>query len=240
MIKQILIRISLMMIFLVVALSILNQYGEKSETQFIKGISFSTIKFVDSNNRSMASGSLILAPSGKLLILTNYHVCEGFSDVINFRILPVTPHHGRVLKSNIKIDLCIVEAPKDILDYKIPLILASKSGYYEKVLALGYPLDGPLTPSYGFLLERRKIPIAMHDSKDCPDDSLKLNFGYYVSCIITMVVDITNLTTFPGNSGSPVVNLKGELVGVINSGDNRTNYGNIIPLEDVKEFLKDQ
>jgi hypothetical protein len=48
----------------------------------------------------------------------------------------------------------------------------------------------------------------------------------------------TNIPAFGGNSGSPVVNFWGHLTGVLYAGDNSVNWGILIPLESVIEFLK--
>lgn len=42
---------------------------------------------------------------------------------------------------------------------------------------------------------------------------------------------------YPGNSGSMAINQEGEVVGVFNSTSSNTNYSNIVPLEDLKNFL---
>lgn len=58
-------------------------------------------------------------------------------------------------------------------------------------------------------------------------------------CILTVKEAYsTAITIFPGNSGSPLVNFWGNVVGVAFAGNNETNWGMMVSLHDVKEFLK--
>ncbi len=56
-------------------------------------------------------------------------------------------------------------------------------------------------------------------------------------CLRQLKSILTTLGIYPGNSGSPVVNKYGNLVGVVFAGNNQTNYGYVIPLKQVREFL---
>ena len=47
----------------------------------------------------------------------------------------------------------------------------------------------------------------------------------------------TNMIMHPGNSGSPVVDKLGRVIGVAFAIDGRTNYGYIVNLQDLKDFL---
>lgn len=47
----------------------------------------------------------------------------------------------------------------------------------------------------------------------------------------------TNMTIFPGNSGSPVVDKLGRVVGVVFAADTRTNYGFVVSLKDLQDFI---
>tara|TARA_R100000008_G_scaffold86793_1_gene81633 strand:- start:2231 stop:2983 length:753 start_codon:yes stop_codon:yes gene_type:complete len=151
---------------------------------------------------SSGSGSIIIY-GGSLAILTAAHICnlgpledivrKSGGDIVHKAIDRSNKVHALfILKYNLKLDICILGAQKtkDLPNY--PLVLAVKAPEYaEKVYNLAAPvgiIDGEMVPVY----EGRFF------------GNSKRNAFY-------------GIPTIGGSSGSPIVNIKGELVGVIHS-----------------------
>lgn len=90
-----------------------------------------------------------------------------------------------------------------------PLSLAKSAGPFEEEWIVGYPMDFGLTITHGY-------------------SQLK-------AIVYNGIQVISTTSVLPGNSGSPVLNRYGHIIGVVSTLNNgRTGY---IPLEDVKNFL---
>ena len=86
----------------------------------------------------------------------------------------------------------------------------------------------------GVLPEQCMLP--KHSQEDVELDymffKLKVKF-----CVLTVEnAYTTSVVIHPGNSGSPVINFWGNVVGVVFAADG-TNWGRMVPLHDVKRFL---
>ena len=62
-------------------------------------------------------------------------------------------------------------------------------------------------------------------------------FGEFKLCIENVMALQTTVVGLPGNSGSPVVNQYGHLIGVLFAGDNQVHWSDLVPLEDIKKLL---
>jgi len=158
------------------------------------------------------TGFGVVSPyTGKTYILTNAHVCEIATAVV--------PPEGamyalKILKIADYTDLCIAEA-----GYLDSFISVSHSDLkaFDHINILGHGLLLPLTYTEGHYVGR------------IPDQVLSVFMpGYGTASIL------------PGNSGSPVMNDAGELVGVAYaSGDAVNNRVLMVPLADIYSFIAD-
>jgi len=186
----------------------------------------------------------VKAPSGKIYTLTNAHVCAlGKDGVImvqdklnSGRLLP-----KRIIEVYKENDLCLVEG----LEGYSGLELANNAEVGDMVWAIGYPLGEGLNISNGRIKEFGKVDVVdpEMDIKDCTGPEMhveqyQLLFMDFEVCAITRQAEETDVPTYPGNSGSPLVNYYGNIEGVIFASNGDTHWGSSVPLTDVKKFLQ--
>lgn len=204
-------------------------------------VSHSSVRLVGPMGEPHGSGSVVKY-ADKEVIITNWHVCESYRDKSNITLLIDDSFFlSKQITSDLELDLCAIEYTPTIRDFshRIALELTDKPlRRFDKLMVLGYPLDSMLSPIFGYVLGPKRITIAFgYKQGKCLEGFREEATMFFTLCVKDYNLIVTNLQTFPGNSGSPVVNEQGELVGVINSGEGTLNYGNMILLEDLRKFL---
>lgn len=193
--------------------------------------------------QGLGTGFQVKAPSGRVVTMTNAHVCDlakndiimVFDKKISNRYVP-----KRVLERYAKNDLCIVEGLEGYGG--LELADSYKVGQYN--YAVGYPLGEELNISGGYLKGLSDVLIGLPEvpSSECtgPDNRImKINlfFGSYELCSIIRKAMQTNINIHPGNSGSPMVNEDEEVTGVVFATNSITKWGSSVPLEYVVDLL---
>lgn len=175
---------------------------------------------------------------GHSALMTNDHVCT----VAQGGYVTVEQDSGRlsikkIIKRNFMRDLCLVDG------VPAPTLSLAKNGpsRFDQVRVMGHPLLKPTAESTGQFTGSGIIELGLSPSEDgtCPETAEQVESLFGNFCVQRMEVGFTTVPIAPGNSGSPVVNMSGEVIGVMNSGDNVIHHGNFIPLEYVKEMLND-
>jgi len=191
------------------------------------------------------TGFAIKAPSGRILTVTNAHVCE----VAQNGKAAARWDNGRytnldVLEVDAKHDLCLLSGlPGGIEGLEMAW---NDAQINDPVYVIGHPLLYPNTYSEGLVRDRTDIFIVkkqyVEDEQECSD--LDLKYKVYPSVFGDVAVCGEEFDSFgmsakimPGNSGSPVFNMKGKVVGVVFAGDNRTGDGSYVPLEHLERIL---
>lgn len=169
------------------------------------------VKITDQSGNSGGTGFYIKLPSGKTSILTNSHVCDLQKAGIIFISddSSIRQPHNIIINSAYT-DLCLVAG-----DEVHGLSLAPNAPFGEIVYELGHPLLNALTMTQGELIGRSRVKTGTH---------------------ITNAYD-TNIISLPGNSGSPVVDFYGRVVGVIFATDTEEYWGSTVSLEDINKFV---
>lgn len=137
--------------------------------------------------RGTGSGFIISADG---LILTNHHVVDG-ADEIKVRLTDNREFTGKVLGSDAKTDIAVVKIDANDLPY-LTMGNSDELKVGEWVAAIGSPFGLDNTVTSG---------IVSAKSRKLPSDQ-------YVPFIQT------DVAVNPGNSGGPLFNMKGEVVGI--------------------------
>lgn len=189
------------------------------------------------------TGFSLTMPSGNVFTVTNSHICYAAEDK---KLLAV---HADGYKEELTVmeisdttDLCIMSRAM----HAPPLEMASYTDHYERINVIGHPKLHPMTWQEGryvggqFLVS---IPLNIPEEM-CVGQKFSMQnvliFGIFPKrlCMMTVWGQDTTLKTFGGNSGSPIVNDSGDVVGVLFAGDGETQWGLVIPLDSLREFIK--
>ena len=148
--------------------------------------------FGDESSTGTGSGFVIDTQGN---ILTNYHVVEG-AEAVQVTLFDGSNHEARVIGVDASNDVAVVRI-QVAADRLVPVAMgdSSKLQVGQKVLALGNPfgLDRTLTTGIVSALDR----------------SLRAKNGRMIKGIIQ-----TDAAVNPGNSGGPLLNSRGEVIGV--------------------------
>lgn len=199
-----------------------------------------TVMLTNEELTAGGTGFAVLTPNGNILTLTNAHVCglqnanhEVFAKVSETRRIPL-----KVIEASTTSDLCLLSGIARMEGLK----LASSVDVGEELGLVGHPKLMPLTLSKGELIGYEKVVVLVDPEGPCEKDggmysTVPAFFGE--ACIESFEAGLTNIPSLPGNSGSSVVNWKAEVTGVLFAGDDESNWGVLVPLSAIKEFLKD-
>lgn len=203
-----------------------------------------------SNSLTGGTGFVVQADSGTSYLLTNAHVCrlaeQGMLVARGDDTVPIA--FVNIVEISTVSDLCLLTSIPDITGLK----LASDQGFGEQLTTIGHPYLESLTHSLGFATNRQRITLALAQNItqwQCESEYYGVYFANYEevtslgilgTCYKVYNAIRTSMVIYPGNSGSPVVNMWGHVVGVLFASDNYNNYGYIVPLQDISNFLKDR
>lgn len=214
----------------------------------------SSVYFVYSKeNGGGGTGFAVYAPSGKVFVVTNDHICvNAEKDTVI-----LTNNDGshkiwaKIIERSQDTDLCLIEAP----DRAIGLSLATHTYAGDRVQAVGHPdlmlltlsnigeviQSGPTSLFDVSDVSSKPAPLAALAKCDTKNKKFKIIYGPLGLGPIGCKIEIpdayfTNVLIQPGNSGSPLVNFYGNVVGVI-SGVDKYGWGIAVSLEDLRKFL---
>lgn len=229
-------------------LFIVARVPEYHDGYLIDKVGLKTFRVVDPLEHGRGgTGFSVVAPSGKTYTLTNGHVCGLASNETLHALVPGTDraYTLRVLEVSKDTDLCLLEPVPNYAG----VALANSAAIGELFDVVGHPLLMPLSISKGTLTAYETITLVVsvngnadncigpgYTWSDASGTSLT-SYGIFSVCKRTVEAVYTTAVIYPGNSGSPAVNFWGNVVGVVFAGDNRSNYGYLIPLRDVYKFL---
>lgn len=226
-----------------------------------------TFEVKGKRNGGGGTGFQVEAASGTSYIITNSHVCEmAQADGKDENFLLVNRHDHwmkrRILEVSRDSDLCLVEGWPGLQG----LSIGGRVHIGQTVSAIGHPHLGPITMSSGEVVAFTDTLIEHHimlsgDKKlnkllgasdmacDMPKNEIVkkhimffglIDLGEVPFCMVRESKAIqTNVTIFGGNSGSPLVDSWGRVVGIVFASDPSTNWGYAVNLRHLNLLLKD-
>ena len=148
--------------------------------------------FGDETTSGTGSGFVIDAQGH---ILTNYHVVED-AESVQVTLFDGTTHEARVIGADASNDVAIVKVKAPTAElYPVPLGDSSRLLVGQKILALGNPFGLERTLTTGIISSL--------------DRSLRAKNGRMIKGIIQ-----TDAAINPGNSGGPLLNSRGQVIGM--------------------------
>lgn len=201
---------------------------------------------------SGGTGFVVRAPSGKRYTLTNAHVCRIATNGI--LLARGEGDYAMAYISVIEIsntsDLCVLSPVPGIKG----LSISSDQGFGDELSVVGHPHLEPTTISHGYITNHQHTMLVISNEasrieceldmggkyEDLSDNPFAQALGVAGRCLKIYDSMRTNAVAYPGNSGSPVVNMYGNVVGVLFAGNSADNYGYIVTLNDLNMFLMDK
>lgn len=201
------------------------------------------------DNSTGGTGFQVITPNGELFILTNDHVCalaspDGYVSVN--RDFWHSPLLRKVIKhGGDKVDLCLVEPVPGMAPLTVSRELLQEG---EHIRSLGHPRLLPLTPADGAYLGPMSIDLVEFEIATDEDrarcsgplqhiEKIPMFIFEVEACMIKRDSIYTNLETYGGSSGSPIVNDNGQVVSVIFAGQSAPPYGFGVNQQAMLEFL---
>jgi S1-C subfamily serine protease len=164
--------------------------------------------------RSMGSGFVVHRDG---YVVTNAHVVEGATEV-QVRLATGKRAKGTVIGRDPRTDLALVKVESKEPLPTLPLGDSNALRVGEFVLALGHPFGFDQTVSFGIV-----------SRKGSPNQGAAPGFDFIQ----------TDAAVNPGNSGGPLVNMAGQVVGVNSMATRNGSIGFAIPASLVKALLPD-
>ncbi len=195
-----------------------QENNQKKQDKFIKMYPASTGEFSIKSDKSKASGSgFFISTTG--IVATNAHVIEDASkiELIIANELGTFTYKAKVLLTDSKNDVALIQV--DDASFKglstLPYSLAEKTDVGEKVFTIGYPLNDIMGTNY-------KVTDGIISSKSGIADDVRY---YQISVPVQ-----------PGNSGGPLFNKDGNVIGITSAKLNSKAVGTSI--ENVNYAIK--
>ena len=192
----------------------LIQTYDQQLDDYIMEASASVVLVQKLDRHCSGTGFFIKAPSGKIFTLTNKHICT-MGETVFITVQGITSIQ-RVISSSATTDLCIMSAPEKA----VPLSFAKGLRNNETIFILGWPLGETLSLLKGRFAGNLFVPFSPTE---------------------VYAAGVATLGSLPGNSGSPVMNTKREVVGIIFAGrSDGPGRGYFLPLTEIISFLSDK
>ena len=229
---------------LFVAITYANFIAPQAHNDYLRWeVGQSVVQVLSPTLRGGGTGFAVRADSGEEYIMTNKHVCEAaINGWVAIKKDNQSPVFKKVIYKDNKHDLCLVQGDRRLS----PLDVGSEPEVGELHYVVGHPGLRALTVSQGEYIGNHIVSLLdkVTTREQCRGMVQELTileqYLYQMEfvCIRQYRSYATTATTYPGNSGSPVVNRWGNVIGVLFAGSSREEKDNFaVPLIEVKRVL---
>ena len=203
----------------------------------------SVVQVLSPAKASGGTGFAVTAASGEEFIMTNKHVCEvAINGVVMIKRDGIGAVFKRVVYVDDQHDLCLIEGDKRLS----PLETGSHPSKGDFHYVVGHPGLRQLSVQQGEFIGYSIVELIddVRFRSECNgviyDLTIaeQLQYGIDFICIRSYRSYATTATTYPGNSGSPVVDKYGNVIGVLFAGSSKQEKDNyLVPLVHIERVL---
>ena len=229
-------KASLKFISAVLLLTVVLFSGSIRDNYYRESVGDGVVRIFNMEKTGAGTGFHVKLKSGELAILTNKHVCDMGSPKNETVIIEKDGEEipRQVLERYKHHDLCLVEALSQDESY---IDIADSSQEGEDLVIIGHPGARDLTLAHGELIGKKVIDLQgpVKSESDCQGKTFE--FFFQLICVESFHSHAISAIAYGGNSGSPVVNKYGNVIGVLFAGSNQPTDSYMVPLKYVKDFL---
>lgn len=178
---------------------------------------------------------------GHTVTVTNFHVC-GFNKTMSYK-KDGWFENLEVLAIDIENDLCILES----IHHDVGLRYFMPPHHDKPVFTRGYMNSSPKNIVEGYINQAREFEWNLFSSNvgseidQCFGGELQTKYNFATKkwdCVAYNSRVLTSLRITPGQSGAPVVDYYGSVVGVITNYDDITNFGYYVPIQRINKLIE--
>ena|SRR3984957_2181833 len=220
---------------------------------YLRKLGNKNVVLLHNSSGAGATGFIVKGKSGTRYVMTNGHVCALEETIGNksgiFVVYRGDEYFLQVYKRYQWNDLCAVEAPSTAKDY---MKIARSFSLGETATVIGHPQLEPLSIAFGELSDTILVTVAVSKNvtiDQCSGPTYTLHTydtdlspmyalaGIFSICTRSLEANTSSVVISPGNSGSPILNVWGNVIAVAFAANEFGTRSYSVPLSDLQDFL---
>lgn len=222
-----------------------NYIAPQAQIDFLRWkVGDSVVRVLRPDGMGGGTGFAMQGKSGENFIVTNRHVCEAAENGWMLIKSAKDSMLKRVIYRDNKHDICLLSGDKRFSPLK--LVESPRVGQINFIV--GHPGLRDLTVSQGEYIGRSSVRLLDESAltrEDCKGEIYELSifeqiaYGREFVCIKSFKSLSLTTPSYPGNSGSPVVNRFGQVMGILFAGNpEQERDRHAVPAEELKRVLE--